>query len=272
MVCTVGRIAQLMDDIAPERWAEGWDNVGLLLGNRKFQVQRLMVVLDLSPSVVEEAIKKRVDMIISHHPLIFSPLKRIVGDSIEGRLIMPLISNNIAVYCAHTNLDMAKGGVDDSLAQVLGLKDVRLLNSEDMDQLSKPGFGRWGRLDAPIPLKEFVQFVGKTLKVPSIDIIGKDNKMIRTVALCAGSGSDFMRQAQKMGVDLFVTGEIKYHDALMADWLGIDLMAIGHFYSEIPVIKELIIRLQMIMDSLQYKVEIVESEMQRSPYSRIITG
>lgn len=96
MFCSVEKIAQLMENIAPVNWAEPWDNVGLLLGQRRDKVERLMVVLDISPAVVEEAVKKKVDMIIAHHPLIFSPLKRIVDNSIEGRLILPLVSHNIA--------------------------------------------------------------------------------------------------------------------------------------------------------------------------------
>ncbi len=273
MVCTVDKIAQIMDEIAPEIWAESWDNVGLLLGNRESEVSRLMVVLDISPSVVKEAINKEVDMIISHHPLIFSPLKAIRGDSVEGGLIIPLISNNIAVYCAHTNLDMARGGVDDTLAKVLGLKDVQLLNPIHQSPMQKPGFGRWGKLDPPVTIEEFTRFVGKTLNVPTIDIIshGSDNfqKIINTVALCAGSGADFMMQAKKVKADLFVTGEIKYHDALNARWSGIDIMAIGHFYSEAPAMKELISRLQTVVDSLQYEVDILESETQASPYYRV---
>jgi len=274
MLCTVGRLAQIMNDFAPEEWAEPWDNVGLLLGNRNSKVQRLMVALDVTPDVVQEAIEKKVDMIISHHPLIFNSMKRIVYSDIEGRLIMDLISNNIAVYCAHTNLDMANGGVDDSLAKALKLKNVKKL-SQDADMLqSKPGFGRWGQLETPMKLKDFAHYVAKVLESPRVEIIGmkkdKENKLIKTVALCAGSGSSFMRLAQRVGADVFVTGEIKYHDALMADWLDIDIVTVGHFYSEIPVLKELIKHLQKVVDSLQYKVEIFESVVKKSPYSPII--
>ncbi len=275
MFCTVGRLAQIMNDFAPEEWAEPWDNVGLLLGNRDSNVQRLMVTLDVTPDVVQDAIEKEVDMIISHHPLIFNPMKRIVYDNVEGRLIMELISNNIALYCAHTNLDMTIGGVDDSLAKALKLRDVRKLGQEDILQ-SKPGFGRWGKLEASMRLIDFAHYVSEVLNSPRIEIVGmkkgKENKLIKTVALCAGSGSSFMEQAQRIGADIFITGEIKYHDALMADWLDIDIMAVGHFYSEIPVLKELIKHLQKAVDSLQYKVEIYESEAQESPYTPIVIG
>ena len=273
MFCTVERLAQIMNNLAPEDWAEPWDNVGLLLGNINSKVQRLMVVLDITPEVVEEAIKKEVDMIISHHPLIFNPMKRIVYDDVEGRLILYLVSNNIAVYCAHTNLDVANGGVDDSLAKALELKDVKNLIQEDPLQ-SKPGFGRWGKLETPLKILDFAYYVADILKSPRVEIIGmkngKKDKLIKTVALCGGSGSSFLKNAQRVGADIFITGEIKYHDALMADWLGIDVMTVGHFYSEIPGVEELIKRLQKAVDSLQYKVEIFESKAQRSPYSRIL--
>ncbi|HZJ57823.1 MAG TPA: Nif3-like dinuclear metal center hexameric protein [Clostridia bacterium] len=273
MFCTVGRIAQMMEEIAPTRWAEEWDNVGLLLGREDSRVEKVMVVLDISPTVVEEAVEKKIDMIIAHHPLIFSPLKRITDGSLEGRLILSLVSHNIAVYCAHTNLDMTAGGVDDTLARLLGLKDINYLDPNTMQTHSKPGFGRWGKLEFPVNLMDFIKSVGKILNTASLDLIKgtgdiKD-KLIHIVALCAGSGADYMKYAQNIGADLFLTGEIKYHDALMAYWLGIDVLAAGHFYTEIPMVKQLINRLQMIMDSLQYKVEIIESKMQRSPYTRI---
>lgn len=273
MFCTVGRIAQMMEEIAPTRWAEEWDNVGLLLGREDSRVEKVMVVLDISPTVVEEAVEKKIDMIIAHHPLIFSPLKRITDGSLEGRLILSLVSHNIAVYCAHTNLDMTAGGVDDTLARLLGLKDINYLDPNTMQTHSKPGFGRWGKLEFPVNLMDFIKSVGKILNTTSLDLIKgtgdiKD-KLIHIVALCAGSGADYMKYAQNIGADLFLTGEIKYHDALMAYWLGIDVLAAGHFYTEIPMVKQLINRLQMIMDSLQYKVEIIESKMQRSPYTRI---
>lgn len=274
MICTVGEIARFMDEIAPENWAEDWDNVGLLLGNRSTQVKRLMVALDISPAVVEEAAGKKVDMIISHHPLIFAPIKKIVHEDITGRLISGLISNNVSVYCAHTNLDAAQGGVDDTLAGLLGLSKIKYLNPRDIDSNSSPGFGRWGQLDKPTPLEEYIEFVGRVLNAPNIDFIGEigdsNNKVVNTVALCGGSGADFMAAAKNIGADLFITGEIKYHDALMAHWSGLHVLAVGHFYSEAPIMKELINRLQTIIDSLQYKVEIFKSEMQRSPYSRKI--
>jgi len=273
VVCRVGKIAELMDHIAPEEWAEPWDNVGLLLGDRQYEVKRLMAALDITPSVVEEAVKREVDMIITHHPIIFNPVKKIVDEG-EGKLILPLISNNIAVYCAHTNLDIAEGGVDDSLAKTLGLKQVKQLNPESLISQSKPGFGRWGKLDPTMSLTEFADFVAKTLNTPRLDLVGvdkcKENQEITTVALCGGSGSDFMRKVKEVGADLFITGEIKYHDALMADLLGIRVMTVGHFYSERPIISQLISRLQKAVDSLQYKVEIFESQTQRSPYYRMI--
>lgn len=269
-MCTVKEIGEIMDEIAPQDWAEEWDNVGLLLGNNQSQVKKLMVVLDVSPQVVEEAIKRKVDMIIAHHPLIFSPIKRVIQDDIEGQLISTLIYHRIAVYCAHTNLDMAPGGIDDSLAKILGLKEVETLYPQEQGSSNKLSFGRWGILGSPIKAGEFAKFVKIKLKTPNLNFIGDRKRDIKTIALCSGSGSDFMKQAQKVGADLFITGEIKYHDALTAHWLGIDLLTVGHFYSEMPGIEELIGRLQKTLDSLQYKVDVLQSETQKSPFSEII--
>lgn len=265
MDCTVGRIAQIMNEIAPESQAEAWDNVGLMLGRRDAKVRRLMTSVDITPYVVEEAIENQVDMIIAHHPLIFKPINRLEADSMTGRLIYPLLEHGIAVYCSHTNLDKAAGGTDDSLADVLGLKEVNSLD----DSLLGPGFGRIGKLEKPMDLMLYAEKVRKHLNAQRIDIIGNKEKQVQKVAVCGGAGASLMKEALKAGADVLVTGEIKYHDAIEADIIGITILTAGHFYTELPVMMKLIDRLQMILDSLQYNIDVIPSNLQKCPYSSL---
>ena len=130
-------IIAIMEKIAPTSFAEDWDNVGLLVGDGNGEVNRILVTLDVTSSIVKEAIEREVDMIISHHPIIFSPLKS-MGQNLEDRNILyPLIQKDIAVYCAHTNLDKAKGGVDDTLADILGLQNMEILIGEEGERYFK---------------------------------------------------------------------------------------------------------------------------------------
>lgn len=261
MDCTVERIAQIMNDIAPENQAEKWDNVGLLLGWRNAKVRRLMTSVDITRNVINEAIDKGVDMIISHHPLIFKPIYSLESDSTIAQLIYPLIENNIAVYSAHTNLDKAVGGTDDCLAEALELQDVRRIDDTlDLD------FGRIGVLASPMNLTEFAKRVCKQLKAQRIDIVGDKKRHVRKVAVSGGAGASLMKKALDAGADVFITGEIKHHEAIEAELLGISVLAAGHFYTELPVMIKLIDRLQMTLDGLQYNIEVIASKSQSSPY------
>ena len=261
MDCTVGKIVQIMNDIAPEAQAEEWDNVGLLLGKKEAPVRKLMTAVDISSDVVKEAIDKRVDMIISHHPLVFKPIYSLESSNTVAQLIYPLIKNDIAVYSAHTNLDKAVGGTDDCLAEALGLKDVCRI--DDTPDLS---FGRIGVLDRPMDLIEFAELVRRQLKAQRIDIVGEKRRAVKKIAVSGGSGAGLMKKALDAGADVLVTGEIKHHDAIEAELLGISLLAAGHFNTELPVMIKLIDRLQKALDSLQYNIDIISSESQDSPY------
>jgi len=261
----VGKIAQIIEKIAPLDQAEEWDNVGLMLGRMDMPVKRLMTTVDITSLVVKEAIDNRIDMIISHHPLIFKPLYSLREDSAAGRIIYPLIENGIAVYCAHTNLDKAVGGTDDALAESLELKDIRRLDETN----SGSSFGRIGILEQPMDIIQFAEKVCKLLKAQRIDIAGKREKQVKTVAVAGGAGAGIMKKALTSGADVLVTGEIKHHEAIEAELLGVPVLAAGHFFTELPVMVRLIDRLQMMLDSLQYNIDITLSKLQKSPYVSI---
>src|SRR5699024_5764166 len=243
----------------PLEFAEDWDNVGLLLGNKDSQVERILVTLDVTGGVVDEAVRKDVDMIIAHHPIIFSPVKSI-GQNLEDKNILyPLIKNEIAVYCAHTNFDKAKGGVDDTLAAIIEAKDPKVLVEDDE---SGVGLGRVGSLNSSMTVAEYAKQIGKALMVEDLCVIGDSKREVKRTVSCAGAGGSFIRQAAEAGADVFITGEIKYHDALLALELNLPVISLGHYETELPAMGKLIRRLQNKFNALQYKVEVLSSKTQ----------
>jgi len=204
-----------MEKLAPPERAESWDNVGLLVGSSTAPVRRIMVTLDVTAEGIRDAERKQTDLIISHHPVLFRPVSAINDSTAEGSLLLQLLYSGIAVYSAHTNFDKAAGGTDDTLAELLGLQDVcPLTGSGNGFDPDRPGFGRIGKLSERQSLEHYLGKVRSALGAGKADYIGNPEKEIHTVASCAGAGGDFIQQARQAGADLFITGEVKYHEAL----------------------------------------------------------
>ncbi len=354
-------IMDAMENIAPRRLAEEWDNPGLLLGSPAQNVNRLLVCLDVSEAVVERAIAEKCDMIVSHHPLIFHAIRKLRTDLPQGHLLQRLLANDIAVYAAHTNLDIAAGGVNDVLAARIGctgLEPFDVTAQEELIKLAvyvpadsaevvrqaitkagagcignyscctfrvegkgtflpmegtKPFIGRQGRLETvdevrietilparmesrvvkamlkahpyeeaaydlyplhnkgrieslgrigylsqPLIPEAFAEQVRCGLGADYVRLVRAGNKQIRKVALCSGSGAEFIAKAAFMGADAYVTGDVKYHDAQQAVGLGIHLVDAGHFPTEFPVVSVLVNRLEKALAGHSGKVEILE--------------
>lgn len=254
-------IIVLMEEIAPARHAEYWDNVGLIVGDSTAAVNRIMVTLDITRDVIQDAIEKQVNLIISHHPIIFKPIKMVNDHSVVGSQILLLLQSGISVYCAHTNLDKAEGGVDDTLAHLLGLQEIQPLTQET--------FGRIGRLSKRQLLKDYLLSIKETLGASSVDFIGDPNKEIQVVASCAGAGGDFICEAQSAGAELFITGEIKYHDAISTMDGDMAVAAFGHYATEMPAMTQLIRRLQKSVNALQYKIEVIPPKYYGDSFCRL---
>ena len=259
MTYRVRDIAELMEQLAPQRLAEAWDNVGLLAGSANKPVKRILVTLDVTGGVIEEAVRKKADLIISHHPVIFRPVKAVNDESWATSIVMGLLKADISVFCAHTNLDKAIGGMDDALAECLGLVDEKPLTYAGNEPF-QPLFGRIGKLPEPVSLKEYIYNVKQTLGSASVSYIGDESKIIKVVASCAGAGGDLLPEAARAGADLYITGEVKHHDAVAAQDLNIGLGVFGHYATEQPGISKLIKRLQNLINTLQYTIEVIPSE------------
>lgn len=224
-------VCQHLAQIAPLRLAESWDNVGLLVGDRSRPVGRVMTCLTITPAVVDEAVKRRVDLIVTHHPLPFKPLAKITSDSVTGRMLLGLIAGGVAVYSAHTAFDSAIGGINATWAKELGLKDVVPLVVDAAAEDPSVGSGRYGRLAAPLSAAALAAAAANVAAVEQCRIVG-DRSAISKVAIACGSGGSFLGAASARGCEALVTGEATFHTCLEAESLGIVLILVGHYGSE----------------------------------------
>lgn len=231
----VYEIAEKIEQLAPKELAEPWDNVGLMVGDEEQNVSAVYLTLDVTSSAAEEAIKCGAQLIVSHHPLLFSPLKNVIEQDITGSIVRSLIKNDISVYSAHTNLDKARGGMNDILCEKLGINDVRAyFDDECVDPSGKAldNIGRIGTLDTPTEMADFTDYVKNVLGCRAISYTGDLSDVVSQVAVCSGSGGDLIYNAYNAGADVYVTSEIKHHEAQLALELGINLIDAGHFETE----------------------------------------
>ncbi|MFB1050793.1 Nif3-like dinuclear metal center hexameric protein [Paraliobacillus sp. JSM ZJ581] len=331
-------VIDVIEDMAPKDLAYDWDNVGLQIGSMHKEVEKVMVTLDVLENVVDEAVEKGIDLIIAHHPMLFKALKQINLDQAKGRTIKKLIQHDISVYAAHTNLDIAFGGVNDMLANQLAIKNTQVLVPFDHETLIKlvvyvpeqhlvevknalgdngagyignyshctfsqegtgsfvpkegtdpyigtigkeekvkeikietiipaskkdffvktlltahpyeepaydliplvnkgrvTGLGRIGTLDQDIKLKEFCDTVKEKLDVSNLRVIGDLDKKIRKVAILGGSGEGFISQAKRMGADVYITGDLTFHEAQEAWEMGLTVIDPGHYVEKVMI-------------------------------------
>ncbi len=246
---TCQNVMEVMERIAPKRLAEDWDNPGLLVGSPAQKVTRILVCLDVSDAVLERAKTEGAELIVSHHPLIFRGLKKLRTDTPLGARLQSLLKDDIAVLAAHTNLDSAKGGVNDVLAKAIGLTKIEgFLPAEDGELA---GLGRVGRLEAPEPIEAFAERVKAALPVAHIRLVKAGERPVQKVALCSGSGAEFIERAAFLGADAYVTGDVKYHDAQHATELGLHVIDGGHFGTEFPVVRALTGRLRQELPGIE---------------------
>lgn len=234
---TVRDVYHVLFAAAPDYMKMDWDNVGLLCGRWEAPVSRILVALDPSPEAIQEAIGQDCQLLVTHHPLIFSAPKGINAvneDTIVGRSLLALIENHIAAINLHTNLDCAPGGVNDVLARKLGLRDVTVLNPTGTDEQGRPyGLIRMGTVDIST-LPDFAVRVKQALGCAGVRF-SDGNRPVRKVAVGGGSCGGAMDEVLAAGCDTFVTADLKYNQFLDAPELGLNLIDAGHFETEHPV-------------------------------------
>lgn len=366
--CTVGKIINILEQWAPKKLAYDWDNVGLQIGDLSAEVNCILTTLDVNEAVVDEAIEVGAQLIIAHHPLLFKPLKQINFAEPIGRVIRKLICSNIAVYAAHTNLDIASGGVNDWLATCLKLEEVKVMLPEYEEKLYKlhvyvpnshvdevdlalthfgvgqlgdysecsfriqgtgtfkpeqgsdpfigqkgekeyveetkleyilpeplikpvitklinvhpyeepaydlielanqgrvQGLGRIGKLKHPIRLGQFAEQIKNTFQLQGLRITGDPEQMVAKVAVLGGSGEKYFRQAKRLGADVYVTGDLTFHQAQDAEALGLALIDPGHYIEKV-MITGLQNDLKVKLADQTLDIEIVTTEVNTDPF------
>lgn len=239
---TVREIEQALFELAPREGAMDWDNVGHLLGDPDSQVSRVLVALDITEDVADEALAHGCELIVAHHPVMncrWLPVQSVRSDTPQGHLLLKLLRNGVSAICMHTNLDVAWGGVNDILAEKLKLVDP--------GPLCDNGLGRVGRLEEPMDLADFVRFVSRSLSCNGVRYAGAGKPVCR-VAVGGGACGDFEDDAIRAGCDTFVTADLSYHQFLDAKGKGINLIDAGHFPTEDPVCEKLV---QYVSDRFQ---------------------
>ena len=221
-------IAQYIETLAPCNLACDWDNVGLLVGDKDKEIKKVLIALDNDERVTGEAISLSADMIITHHPIMFSPINRLTESNAEQRMLRRLCENGICHYAAHTNMDCALGGLNDYLASKLGIEDVSVVE----ETVDGAGFGRMGRV-AETTLSAMIELCEEKLALDSVRYVGDLDRKICKVAVNSGSGSDIIGKCAELGIDLLVTGDLKYTPAREAYDLGIAVIDAGHYGTEV---------------------------------------
>ena len=229
---TVADIADFLEVFAPAALAEDWDNVGLLVGDRSRTVGRIMTCLTITPASAAEAIAEQADLIVTHHPVPFKALKRLTKDSHEGQLLWDLIGARVSIYSPHTAFDSAREGINQRLAEGLGLSNLRPLVPATTSETPPLGAGRGGNLAAALTLAELAERVKKFVSLTGLHVVGDATSKVSNVAVACGSAGEFLHTARQWGCEVLVTGETRFHTCLEAEAAGIALLLPGHFASE----------------------------------------
>ena len=215
--------------LAPAKYKMDWDNIGLMCGHSDREVRRVLVALDATPDVADEAKALGCELVVTHHPLIFTPVYTVSDATLTGNCLLKYLDNDIAVISMHTNLDCAPGGVNDVLAERLGLEKITVFEDEEASHLVRCG-------EVPVqPLADFLPLVRRQLNCEGLRY-ADGCRPVHRVAVGGGACSGFTEQLQKAGYDTFVTADIKYNGFIDAEQMGINIIDAGHFATENPVV------------------------------------
>ena len=224
-------IINIIESVAPLNYQEDWDNSGLQVGNRNAEIHEALLTVDVTESVVNEAISLGCDLIISHHPLLFRGLKHLTGATPQERCVEKAIRHNIAIYSAHTSMDSYLHGVSGRMAQMLGVKDYRVLVPSNTQ--AEAGLGVIGTLPQPMDHADFLAHVAAIFAVEGAALrwVEGAQSQITTVAICGGAGAEFVEHAIAQGADAFISADFKYHE-LQSAYQRITVVDLDHWVSE----------------------------------------
>ncbi len=262
MAAAIDDFVGAVERIAPPCLAYEWDNSGLNL-RCSGEVSRVLIALDVTNDTANEAEKLGCDMILSHHPLIFEPVKSLSVDRVSDSVLMRLIRAGISLYAAHTSYDRASGGVGDILASKLGLTQIEA-EADSGEYLMRTGY-----LKSTLKKHEFLDHVKRSLDSGMLRVSAADIETVRKVAVVGGSGGGFIEAAKRSGADALVTGEAKHHHFIEAKMQNVLLVEAGHYETERCFTPEVFMSLQSTLNELQLNVELFEANSAQSPYECI---
>ncbi|CAN2047925.1 GTP cyclohydrolase I [Candidatus Magnetomoraceae bacterium gMMP-1] len=266
MPVTVNDIIEVMAALAPPVLAESWDNVGLQIGRKDWPVKKLWVALDPLFNVVYSACNQEVDLLITHHPLFFKPINTIDLATPTGSIIHKAVEHQLAIFSAHTNLDSVNGGINDILASIIGLSNLGILAEANEFMNKIHGLGRIGDLAGTILLSDLVIDLKAKLSISSVRVAGNLDLPVKRVALCSGSGSSLLEKFFSSGAQVYITGDVRYHDARMIEEKGLACIDIGHFASEHIIVKSLAESLGNILESKNMDVMVEAFTKEQEPF------
>lgn len=232
-------IMECLEEVSPKSFAESWDNVGLLCGREEKEVSAIYIALDATKEVIEGAKAAGADMLLTHHPMIFHPLKRVAGSHFIGDKILTLAESGMCYYAMHTNFDVM--GMADAVAEQLGLEDRKVLSVTYEDELSKEGIGRIGALPVPMTLAECAEYVKSRYHIEQVKVFGTPAETIVMAAVCPGSGKTCIEDAVRLGADVLITGDIDHHEGIDSVEQGLAIIDAGHYGLEkifVPYMEE----------------------------------
>ena len=227
----IQHLEKILNDITKPELSEAWDNCGFQVVNRKKEVNKILTALEITDSIILEAKAHDVDLIVTHHPMIFNSLNTVDSEDVIGNYIHNLIESEISVYSAHTNFDRISGGNNDYFGESIGAKNIKAVSfGED--------FVRTGEITKEdgnlLNCRELIERISESLCIEEscIRLVGSPDSSCEKICWCTGSGSEFIREAYNQGFDTYITGDIKYHDAMWAMEAGINLIDAGHYGTE----------------------------------------
>ncbi len=269
MALLIKNILDIIEQSAPQSLAESWDNVGLLVGDRERRVKHILVALDPTSMVLDEAAAIGADTVITHHPLIFRPVSAVDTSEPTGKIIEKALQNSISVIGCHTNLDNARNSVSKKLASVLGLTNLSPLLPTAPSNDTDTGSGCVGSYSEAMDSSRFIQQLLQKLDLETVSIAGKLPATIKKVALCGGSGSSFTAAAYKSGADIYITSEVKHDIARWVEERNFCILDGTHYATEQFAVRLLAELLQGAVKPADWNLQITETKTEKNPFWNI---
>jgi len=260
---TLKAVLDILEEIAPTHAAENWDNPGLQIGDLSQEVGKVFISLDPTLKSLRKAVKRNAQVLLTHHPLIPKPVSSLNRDRYPGDVIFEAIERGVSIIAAHTNLDAVRDGINDGLAGLFGLQEVEEL--EERGDLNEGGFGRIGDLPEPARLGEVIERIKVILGAEKIRVVGRKDRKIKRVAVVGGAGGGMVALASRKGANLLITGDVRHHEALEAEALGLALIDAGHFQTEKTALKPFVNCLRNRFSEQKMDVIVEVNDKEESP-------